>query len=134
MTRYVWIRKDVAMALHDAQLAEHGGAAGLRDERMLESALARPENLASYADVDDAALVAAYAFGLVRNHPFVDGNKRTSLVAAEVFLRRNGSMLDSDDATILDRWLRLAAGRLSEPELAVWLRPLLVPRNPLGES
>jgi death-on-curing protein len=113
----------VALAVHDKQLAEHGGAPGVRDQGLLESALARPQNVAAYnPDADTAAVAAAYAFGLARNHPFVDGNKRTALVALELFLALNGVDLLADDQSCVDVILRLAAGDFGEPELADWLR------------
>ena len=122
MTIPVWLRLDVILAIHDAQLAEHGGSTGLRDRGGLESALARPQNLAAYGAPDLAALAAAYAFGIVRNHPFVDGNKRTGLVALETFLDLNGAVLMADDAACVATFLSLAAGTLSEEALAAWVR------------
>lgn len=122
MTPPVWLRLDVILAIHDAQLAEHGGSTGLRDRGGLESALARPQNLAAYGAPDLAALAAAYAFGIVRNHPFVDGNKRTGLVALETFLDLNGAALMADDAACVATVLSLAAGTLSEEALAAWVR------------
>jgi death-on-curing protein len=118
----VWLNRDVVIAVHEEQLAEHGGSAGIRDEGLLDSALMRPVNLAAYETPDLAALAAAYAFGLARNHPFVDGNKRTSLVAAETFLILNGVTLDAEDTELLLTWQNLAAGALGEDELAAWLR------------
>jgi death on curing protein len=117
-----WVRVDVVHAIHDCQLAEHGGLPGLRDEGMLESALARPRNQAAYGKPDAAALAAAYAFGLVRNHPFADGNKRTGWVVARVFLADNGFRLQFDPADAVRTVEALAAGKLSEAELAAWLR------------
>ncbi|GGE55713.1 death-on-curing protein [Agaricicola taiwanensis] len=121
----VWISREVVLAIHEEQLAEHGGAAGLRDEGLLDSALMRPVNLSSYEEPDIAALAAAYAFGIARNHPFVDGNKRTSLVVAETFLVLNGSELDADDADVLRTWQSLADGSLSESGLSDWIRSRL---------
>lgn len=117
-----WIAKAVVLAIHDAQLSEHGGAVGIKDEGLLDSALARPANLTSYGDPDIFDLAAAYAYGISRNHPFVDGNKRVSLVTTELFLDLNGYALDADDADCLIQWLALAAGELSEAQLAAWLR------------
>src|SRR5437667_1459874 len=95
---WVWLDSSVFRAVHEEQLAEHGGAVGLRDAGLLESALARPTQLAAYGNPDVAALAAAYGFGLARNHPFVDGNKRTAFVAVELFLSINGCELAADDA------------------------------------
>jgi death-on-curing protein len=122
-----WISRAVVLALHDEQLAEHGGASGLRDAGLLESALDRPRNLFAYGEPDLAALAAAYGFGLIRNHPFVDGNKRVSFVVTETFLALVGQEISADDAECLTVWLALAAGEMSEDELAAWLRPRLEP-------
>ena len=110
------------LALQDEQLAEHGGREGLRDEGLLESALDRPRNLFHCGAPDIAALAAAYAFALAKNHPFVDGNKRVSFVVTELFLDANGFELTLDDATTVATWLALAAGELSEEGLAAVLR------------
>jgi death-on-curing protein len=125
---WTWLRKDVILAIHDAQIAEHGGIAGVRDMGLLESALARPENLAAYGDPDVCGLAAAYAFGIARNHPFGDGNKRTAFVAAELFLDLNGLVLTADDADCVMTILRLAAGEISEDELAGWIRSNVRPK------
>jgi len=117
-----WLPKDLMLAVHDRQLAEHGGAAGVRDEGLLESALARPQNLFAYGEGDAAALAAAYAFGIARNHPFIDGNKRTAYVACELFLMANGFQLTSSDEESLAMMLGLAAGEIGEAEFATWLR------------
>lgn len=122
-----WISRAVVLALHDEQLAEHGGAPGLRDAGLLDSALDRPRNLLAYGKPDLASLAAAYGFGLIRNHPFVDGNKRVAFVVTETFLLLAGREIAADDAECLSIWLRLAAGEVSEDELAAWLRPRLVP-------
>lgn len=110
------------MAAHAEQLAEHGGGEGVRDAGMLDSAMARPQNLAAYGEPDAAALAAAYAFGIARNHPFVDGNKRTAAVVSETFLVLNGYALDVTDAELVVAFLALAAGELPEAELADWFR------------
>ena len=110
------------MAAHAEQLAEHGGAEGVRDAAALESAMARPRNLAEYAEPDIAALAAAYAYGIARNHPFVDGNKRTAAVVSETFLMLNGHALVATDAELVVAILALAAGELSQDELADWFR------------
>ena len=119
---WVWVTLDVAVAAHAEQLAEHGGGEGVRDQRLLESAMARPQNLAAYGEPDAAALAAAYAFGIARNHPFVDGNNRTAAVVSETFLILNGHSLAASDAELVVAFLALAAGELSEEELAEWFR------------
>lgn len=119
---WIWVAPDVARAAHAEQLAEHGGAEGVRDDGLLESAFARPRNLADYGNPDAAALAAAYAYGIARNHPFVDGNKRTAAVVSETFLMLNGYVLTATDAELVVAFLELAAGQLSEEELADWFR------------
>jgi death-on-curing protein len=116
-----WLSKRGVLAMHGEQLAEHGGSPGLRDEGLLESALARPQNIAAYGDPSVFDLAAAYAFGIARNHPFIDGNKRTSLLAAYSFLRLNGRHLRAPEPDAVTAILRLAAGELAEAELASWL-------------
>jgi death-on-curing protein len=118
----VWIKESVVLALHEEHLAEHGGAVGIRDRGLLESALFRPQNLAGYADPDLAALAAAYGFGLVRNHPFIDGNKRTAFTVTELFLALNGQELNADDPSCVMTMLKLAEGSLSEKKFADWIR------------
>ena len=122
MSNWNWIELRDAFVIHEMQLHEHGGAAGIRDAGGLESALARPQNLAAYGDPDAAALAAAYAFGISKNHPFVDGNKRTALVVLEFFLELNGWTLTADDVQCVLIMLGVADGRLSEMELANWVR------------
>jgi death-on-curing protein len=122
VSNWIWVDTSVALAIHDEQLAEHGGAAGVRDAGAFESAMARPVHLASYGEPDVAALAAAYAFGLARNHAFVDGNKRTAYVVAEIFLAVNGYKLLSSDADSILTFVALAAGDLSETALADWFR------------
>ena len=117
-----WLPREVLIAVHEEQLAEHGGAPGLRDEGLFESALARPRQLANYGEPDVADLAAAYAFGLVRNHPFIDGNKRTGYVAAELFLALNGYAMTASDESATLTTLALAAGDLDEAAFAAWLR------------
>ena len=119
---WVWIAPTVIRAVHDEQLTEHGGAAGLRDVTLLESALARPLQLAAYGEPDTAALAAAYGFGLARNHPFVDGNKRTAFVAVELFLALKGFELTAGDVDCVLTMLEVAAGHMSEANFADWLR------------
>lgn len=122
-----WLPRAVLIAVHEEQLAEHGGAAGLRDEGLFDSALARPRQLANYGDPDVVDLAAAYAFGLVRNHPFIDGNKRTGFVAAQLFLRLNGHRIQAPLAECVLTTLALAAGDIDEAAFAAWLRRHLQP-------
>jgi death on curing protein len=123
---WIWIADSVALAAHREQIAEHGGGEGVRDEGLFLSAMARPQNLAAYGEPDAAALAAAYAFGIARNHPFVDGNKRTAAVVSEAFLVLNGLQLEASDAEIVVTFVALAAGELSEAELAAWFRDRMV--------
>lgn len=118
----VWLSRDLILAIHDEQIAEHGGAPGLRDPGLLESALARPLNAAGYGTPDLAELGAAYAHGICRNHPFVDGNERAAFVAFELFLSLNGVELTASDADAVVTMLRLAAGEIDEPAFAAWVR------------
>lgn len=125
----VWIEKRFVLAIHDRQLSEHGGSSGVRDEGLLDSALARPQQLHAYgdpppdpADLDLADLAASLAFGLARNHPFIDGNKRTTAVACETFIVLNGGVLQADDLALYPVYLALAEGSLSEADFAAWLR------------
>lgn len=127
-TKWVWLQPAVLRAVHDEQLAEHGGAAGIRDEGLFESALARPLNLVAYGDPDVAALAASYGVGLARNHPFIDGNKRTAFVAVELFLALNGHRLVADDVACVLTMLAVAAGTLDEAGFAEWLRAHTQPR------
>lgn len=126
---WVWIDPRVLLAVHEEQLLEHGGATGVRDLGLYESALAKPLNLASYGQPDAAALASAYGCGLARNHPFVDGNKRTSFVAVELFLWLNGLELAADDGDCLLTMLAVAEGRLDEAAFAAWLRGHIRPRT-----
>ena len=123
---WVWIATEVALAAHAEQLTEHGGGDGIRDAGMLDSTMARPRNLADYGEPDVADLAAAYAYGIARNHPFVDGNKRTAAVISETFLMLNGRALQATDAELVVAFVALAAGELSEAELADWFRQHLV--------
>jgi death on curing protein len=122
MTDWKWLGEGTILAIHDEQLAEHGGSSGLRDKNLLESALARPMNRAAYDNGDAFDLAASYAFGISRNHPFIDGNKRTAYVAAELFLMKNGHMLTASDEQCVISMLHLAEGSMTEEELAEWLR------------
>ncbi len=125
---YVWIEESVVWAIHEAQLAEHGGSAGVRDAGLLASALARPVNLAAYESPDVAACAAAYGYGISRNHPFIDGNKRTAFVCAELFLALNGMELFAEDLACVVTMLAVAAGDLDEAAFASWLRENSRPR------
>jgi death on curing protein len=123
-----WLPKDLILDVHNSQLAAHGGGAGVRDEGLLESALARPMNLFAYGESDVAILAAAYAFGIAKNHPFIDGNKRTAFVACELFLAANGYDLVASDEECLAMMLGLAASEIGEAEFAAWLRENVQPR------
>jgi death on curing protein len=124
MTKIVWLLEETLTAIHHRQIAEHGGSEGLRDEGLLSSALARPQNLLAYGEPppDLASLAAAYAYGIARNHPFVDGNKRTALVAARTFLILNGVDLEAPQDDKVLTFVNLAEGAISEQELADWIR------------
>jgi len=122
MAEWKWVSASGALAAHREQLAEHGGGEGVRDQGMFESAMARPQNLAVYGQPDAAALAASYAFGLARNHAFVDGNKRTAAVVCEGFLVKNGYRFNASNAELVPIFEELAAGELSESELAEWIR------------
>lgn len=123
MSEPIWVRRDVLELLHSECIAEHGGADGIRDEGLFESALARPKNLHAYESVADITrLAACYAFGLAKNHAFVDGNKRLAFIAAGVFLRLNGMRLAADQAQATLIILSVASGSFAEEELADWIR------------
>ena len=123
MNEPIWLRRDALELLHSESIAEHGGADGLRDESLFESALARPINLHAYEGVTDIArLAASYAFGLAKNHAFVDGNKRIAFIAAGLFMYLNGWRLTADQAQATLVMLSLASGSFSEDELAEWIR------------
>ena len=125
-----WIKIDRVLAIHARQIAEHGGEDGTRDRGLLESALARPENIAAYVpDADIAELAAAYAFGLIQNHPFIDGNKRTGYVVMETFLIRNGQRLDAAPQEKFRTIMGIADGTLTEDDLSQWLRPRIARRQ-----
>jgi death on curing protein len=117
-----WLTLEIVLAIHDEQLTIHGGSAGLRDQGLLESALARPENKWNYERVELPELAAAYGFGIARNHPFVDGNKRTSLLAIYTFLGINGIDFVVPEVDAAAMILSLAAGEVSEESLARWIR------------
>ena len=124
MSEWVWLNRAVIVAIHEVQLAEHGGGTGVRDAGLLDSALDKPQQLNNYGEPppDAAALAASYGYGISRNHPFIDGNKRTGYVAAELFLRLNGWRLNADDASCVVTMLAVAAGDITEEAFAAWLR------------
>ena len=119
---WVWLAQAVVLAVHDEQLAEHGGLSGVRDEGLLISALARPEHLAAYSEPDLAELAASYGYGIARNHPFIDGNKRTAFVATLLFLHFNEFALNATDSDKVLTMLKVAAGEITEVDFASWLR------------
>jgi death-on-curing protein len=123
MRQPIWVSRQALELLHDESLKEHGGAGGMRDSGLLDSALARAQNIHAYENVSDAfRLAAAYAFGIAKNHPFVDGNKRAAFIAAGLFLRLNGVRLNADKVQAVNVVLDLAAGELTESQFAEWLR------------
>jgi len=122
MSEPVWLTPEIVIAIHEMQLAEHGGPAGIRDMGMLESALGRPQNKFAYGETDLAVLAAAYGFGVARNHPFIDGNKRTSLMVIYTFLGVNDVEFIVPEAEFATIILDLAAGDVSEESLARWIR------------
>ena len=126
MQSWIWIETAVAIAAHHHQISEHGGAAGVRDLNMLESAMGRPLNLVAYGDPDAPELAASYAFGIARNHPFVDGNKRTAVVVSETFLLLNGFRLACSDVEVVTTFLSLAAGEVTVEALTDWFRGHIV--------
>jgi death-on-curing protein len=118
----VWVLRETVLTLHEQSLAEFGGAAGIRDEGLLDSALAKPGNLFAYSKPTLFELAASYGFGLVKNHPFIDGNKRTGFIVAVVFLELNGYRIQATEAEAAVRTLALAAGEVSEADFAAWLK------------
>jgi death on curing protein len=124
-----WLRRDAVLILHDESLAEHGGASGVRDAGLLESAHARPENFFAYGEPDCFDLAGVYAAGSVKNHPFVDGNKRTGFLAAAVFLEINGFTLNADEVEATLKTIALAASEISGSEFAAWLRESSSPKG-----
>lgn len=125
---WVWIEHALIHAVHDEQLLEHGGGTGVRDTHLLESALARPEQLAHYGAPDAADLAASYGYGISRNHPFIDGNKRTAFVAVELFLALNGFDLLATDADCVVNMLNVATGDIEEAAFSDWIRAHIQPR------
>ena len=122
MKEPVWVSKEVVLVVHDLLLAEHGGQPGLRDEGLLEAALARPQQLLSYDDPNLFSLAAAYVSGIIRNHPFLDGNKRTAFMVGFDFLYQNGKLLDAPEPQAAQMVLDLAAKKIKEKEFAIWLQ------------
>ncbi|GIV17038.1 MAG: death-on-curing protein [Armatimonadota bacterium] len=126
----VWLRKELVLIVHRRQVLQHGGTLGIRDEGLLESALARPRQIFAYEPgANIARLAAAYAWGIVHNHPFVDGNKRTALVACRVFLRLNGYDLAAPAEEKYAMFMGIASGTVSEEELLRWLEERIVPAS-----
>ncbi len=122
----IWIDAETALAIHDRQLAEHGGISGVRDYNLLASALARPQQIAAYGDLPDiTTLAAAYAFGIARNHPFADGNKRTAYVTARLFLKLNGYDINASQEEKYSTFYDLAAGKISEEQLNEWFKKVI---------
>lgn len=121
-SEFFFLDEAVALAVHEAQLAEHGGAKGIRDEGLLNSALARPRNAAAYEEADAARLAALYALGIIRNHPFVDGNKRVGTVLLETFLDLNGYALEATDEDLLATILAVAAHEIADDDFTAWVR------------
>jgi death on curing protein len=129
MTDWIWLDRQVLLAVHDEQLAEHGGQIGVRDMTLFESALARAQQVAAYGEPDVATLAAAYGYGISRNHPFLDGNKRTAFVAVELFLMLNGYRLAASDVDCVLTMLDVASGQISEAEFAAWIQKHLATDN-----
>jgi death-on-curing protein len=125
----VWLTRQLVLAVHDIQLRAHGGASGIRDEGLVDSALARPLNRAGYSEPDTAELAAVYAMAIARNHPFIDGNKRTAYVAMEVFLALNGMAFMATDADAVITTLTMAAGEMTDEAFVDWVRRNAVPKS-----
>jgi len=121
MRRLAWVTREECLAIHEMLLAQHGGLAGARDEGLLESALARPRNLRAYGSPALAELAASYAAGIILNHPFFDGNKRTGFMVAAVFLEVNGWVLTATEESVVEHTLGLAAGKIKDRDYAAWL-------------
>jgi len=130
----VWVRDDVVLALHERQLAEHGGARGVRDTGLLDSALNAPRQLLHYEQADTVLLAAAYGFSLAKNHPFMDGNKRTAYVCMRLFLKLNGHELQADKKEKINIMLELAAGKIDRSGLATWLKNHAIVKKAHGPS
>ena len=127
MREPVWVRDDVVSAIHQRQIAEHGGADGIRDADLLESALNKPKNLFAYnKKVAAAELAASYAYGIARNHPFIDGNKRTAFVVCRLFLKLNGHDIQVSQLEKYETFMHLASGNITESKLAEWIEVYLI--------
>jgi len=122
MKKPIWVLREVVLLAHEQSLAQFGGAAGIRDEGMLDSALGKPQNLLAYGKPSVFELAASYAFGLVKNHPFIDGNKRAGFLVAVTFLQLNGWRLEANEVDATLRTLALAAGEMTEADYATWLK------------
>jgi death-on-curing protein len=122
MKKPVWLDRTDCLAIHEMMLAQHGGLAGVRDEGLLESALARPQHRFDYGSPTLAVLAASYAAGIIRNHPFLDGNKRTGFMMAATFLELNGLVFTASEESVVGKTLALAAGKLKEAGYASWLK------------
>jgi death-on-curing protein len=125
----VWLSRQLVLAVHDIQLREHGGASGIRDEGLLDSVLARPLNRAGYGDPDTVELAAVYAIAIARNHPFIDGNKRTAYVAMVLFLALNGIAFVPDQADAVITTMTMAAGEVPDEAFVDWVRGYTVPKG-----
>lgn len=121
MTAPIWIKESVVIAIHRRQLAEHGGSDGIRDKGLLESAMYRPKNLLAYGNPTIFDLAAAYGYGITKNHPFIDGNKRTSYVVMRTFLKLNGYDIQASESEKYQIWIGVANNQISEAELAIWI-------------
>lgn len=128
----MWVPIEAVLAIHDEQISEHGGIRGVRDLAVIDSALARPRNLVAYGKPDAAALAAAYAFGLCKNHGFLDGNKRTAYVVAETFLDLNGYAVEASDEEVVSTMLAVASGVMAEAQLAKWFRAFVADSSETG--
>ena len=122
MKKPVWLDRNDCVAIHEMMLAQHGGLAGVRDEGLLASALAKPQNLFAYASPSLPELAASYAAGIIRNHPFIDGNKRTGFMLAATFLELNGQVFVATEESVVEKTLALASGELKEAGYAAWLK------------
>jgi death-on-curing protein len=122
MSKPAWITREECLAIHELMLAQHGGLPGVRDKGLLESALSKPQNQFAYAKATHAEMAAAYAAGMILNHPFVDGNKRTGFMVAAVFLEVNGYKLVATEESVVENTLALAAGKMGEKDYAAWLK------------
>ena len=121
MKQPIWLNREDCLAIHEMMLSQHGGLAGVRDEGLLESALAKPQNLFAYGSPTLAQLAASYAAGLILNHPFIDGNKRTGFILAAIFLELNGLVFTATEESVVAMTLALASGKLKQAGYAEWL-------------